>query len=345
MSDVSIILAVHNAERWLDDCLASVVEQTFSGKLELSVYLDACTDSSESIIQCWKDKLAEKDITVIISGHQGSCPRGAGFSKNRAVMQSSGKYLCILDADDVMCNNRVAQQFAAAKSQPDSIIGCKFHRMPEGSTERYTKWANTLSPDQLYTQVYTSHGPTLIMPTWFFERQVFDKVGGLDEGGKGVPEDLIFFYKHLEQCGKLYRVEQDLLMYRHHPESATFSITEETIWRLRVDFIQRRVLDKWETFTIWNAGKQGRKLFRYLTPQNQRKVSAFCDVDAKKIAKKFYIYEESKERPKPKIPVIDFREAEPPFIICIKLDLTSGSFEKNIESLKLLEGIDYFHFN
>ena len=34
------------------------------------------------------------------------------------------------------------------------IIGSNFTRMPEGSTERYTRWCNTLTPSQLYTQVY-----------------------------------------------------------------------------------------------------------------------------------------------------------------------------------------------
>ena len=33
-------------------------------------------------------------------------------------------------------------------------------------------------------QIYTSHGPTVIMPTWFCKREIFDTVGGFDEGGK-----------------------------------------------------------------------------------------------------------------------------------------------------------------
>ena len=33
-------------------------------------------------------------------------------------------------------------------------------------------------------QVYTSHGPTVIMPSWFMSRDVFYAVGAFDEGGK-----------------------------------------------------------------------------------------------------------------------------------------------------------------
>ena len=33
-------------------------------------------------------------------------------------------------------------------------------------------------------QAYTSHGPTVLMPTWFCSRKVLEDVGGFDEGGK-----------------------------------------------------------------------------------------------------------------------------------------------------------------
>lgn len=122
-------------------------------------------------------------------------------------------------------------------------------------------------------------------------------------------------------------------------------VSRETIWKLRVDFLQEQVLSQWESFTIWNAGKQGRKLYRSLSPTNQKKVKALCDVDENKIHKGFYTYEESKERPKPKIPVLHYKEASAPFIICVKLDMTGGVFEDNLNSLQLKEGKDYYHFN
>ncbi len=50
------------------------------------------------------------------------------------------------------------------------------------------------------------------------------------------------------------------------------SAPRETIWSLRVDFLQERVLSQWESFTVWNAGKQGRRLYRSLSPTNQKKV-------------------------------------------------------------------------
>lgn len=39
-----------------------------------------------------------------------------------------------------------------------------------------------------------------------------------------------------------------------------------------MEYIQIQVLDKWESFTIWNAGKQGKKFYRNLSTANQKKV-------------------------------------------------------------------------
>lgn len=344
MTDVSIIIPVYNGDKWIDDCLRSVETQNFNGKLEVSIFNDGSTDGTLSKLEEWRETLREKSISVTLGGHT-SDPRGVGYAKNQAVEQSSGVYLCFQDIDDVMSPDRVSKQYQAARSEQNSIIGSKFHREPEGSTERFTKWANTLSQDQLYSQIYTSHGPTLIMPTWFCHRSVYNKAGGFSEGGKGVPEDLIFFLRHLELGGGLCRVDADLLMYRYHPGATTFSIHEDTIWEIRMEYIQKQVLDKWESFTIWNAGKQGKKFYRNLSTTNQRKVAAFCDVDPKKIKCGAYIYHESKEKIKPTVPIVHFQSAKPPFIICVKLDLTGGEFEKNLASLNLKEGVDFFHFN
>uniref|UniRef100_A0A6J0SYW0 Queuosine-tRNA galactosyltransferase isoform X2 n=1 Tax=Pogona vitticeps TaxID=103695 RepID=A0A6J0SYW0_9SAUR len=368
---VSVILPVYNAESWLDECLQSVLDQDFQGSIELSVFNDSSTDNSVHMIQKWKVHLEEAGIRVVLGGNYSSQPRGVGFAKNHAVDQSSGMYLCFLDSDDVMMPQRIRLQWEAAIQHPNCIIGCQIRREPVEATERYTRWINSLTEEQLLTQentryeekskslhhgsfmdqseeqfqIFTSHGPTVIMPTWFCSREWFCHLGRFDEGGKGTPEDLLFFYEHIRKGGGVFRVNKCLLLYRYHLQAATHSVLESTIWTHRVLFLEERILNHWTGFTIWNAGKQGRKLFRSLSSANQKKVEAFCDVDENKIAKGFYTYEESKENPKPKIPILHFKDASPPFIICMKLDLTDGQFEDNLNMLKLKEGVDYFHFN
>ncbi|XP_046532386.1 UDP-GlcNAc:betaGal beta-1,3-N-acetylglucosaminyltransferase-like protein 1 isoform X2 [Equus quagga] len=344
---VSVILPVHNAEAWLDECLRSVLQQDFEGSMELSVFNDASKDKSMTIIEKWKVKLEDSGILVVIGGHDSPSPRGGtGTSCSNPPTENNSN------------NNRDRPEHFLPTQAPQClraehrllvsthwIIGCQVRREPPNSTERYTRWINQLASDQLLTQVFTSHGPTVVMPTWFCSRAWFSHVGPFDEGGQGVPEDLLFFYSHLRKGGGVVRVDQSLLIYRYHPKAATHSVLETTIWTHRVRFLEERALPHWAAFTIWNAGRQGRRLYRSLTAESRRKVVAFCDVDENKIKKGFYSYEDSEERPKPRVPILHFRAARPPFVICVKLDLTGGAFEDNLRSLHLQEGRDFLHFS
>ncbi len=345
--DVSVVIPVFNAGKWLDACLQSVCEQSFQGSLQVCLYLDSCTDNSKQILTNWIPQFTERGIECVFKEGAGGSPQGVGYAKNRAVAISRGRYLCFLDSDDVMHCERISHQYQAASlpSNDNAIIGCQFNREPEGSTERYTNWANRLTHTQLLTQIYTSHGPTVIMPTWFCARKIFDQVGGFDETGKGTPEDLIFFFAHIHSGGTVFRVDKTLLMYRYHEEAATFSVLEDTIWHIRIQAFQRHVLSQWDSFTIWNAGKQGRRFYRSLSPDNRRKCSAFCDVDAKKIAKGEYVYEESREKVKPRVPVVHFSQAAVPVVVCVKLNLTGGGFEANLAAMNWTEGKDFYFFS
>ena len=42
--------------------------------------------------------------------------------------------------------------------------------------------------------------------------QVYEKVGGYDESEEGLPEDMIFFHKHLDMGGGLYKVQEVCLI-------------------------------------------------------------------------------------------------------------------------------------
>lgn len=287
---------------------------------------------------------------------------------------------------------RIREQYKAALQYPDALIGSGFRRIPSDSTPILTKWGNSLTERQLYAQIYTSFGPTLAMPTWFCGRSVYLRVrGGFDERGKGIPEDLIFFYQHLDGGGTLFRVPEPLLLYRFHAGATTHSVSEyvnsqrckyanickwmnewmllcsATICQLRLKRLEEKVLSGWSSFTIWNAGKAGRKLFRSLSPESRDKVTAFCDVDEKKLELGFY-----SPHPLPyKIPIKHPSKGTKPFIIAVKIvssfelqgvvclvfkgihflnwkELSwdeTGAFRQILDSLSLTEGEDYFYFN
>lgn len=153
----SVVMTVYNASRWLDDTLQSILAQTFTGTLQLSIYNDGSTDTSMELIATYVPRFEAQGIQVVCSGHNDPTPKGPGYGRTQAIKQSSGCFICVLDADDIMHPERIKKQFEAARHHPNTLIGSGFVRQPEDSTERYTRWCNTLSHEQLYTQVKTLH--------------------------------------------------------------------------------------------------------------------------------------------------------------------------------------------
>eukprot|EP00468_Gymnochlora_sp_CCMP2014_P012600 CAMPEP_0167765128 /NCGR_PEP_ID=MMETSP0110_2-20121227/14487_1 /TAXON_ID=629695 /ORGANISM="Gymnochlora sp., Strain CCMP2014" /LENGTH=350 /DNA_ID=CAMNT_0007652751 /DNA_START=122 /DNA_END=1174 /DNA_ORIENTATION=+ len=339
---VSIIIPAHNAMPWLNEALRSVMNQTgiSPNSIEVSIYNDLSSDGTGDAISKWTAILKDAGFHVVTSGHSRSSreqnPLGDGGARNRAVEQSCGEYLCFLDADDVMMPRRIFLQLQVAKNNTNAIVGSGFTRHPSKSTEHYTNWANSLTQKQLYLQQFREI--TIIQPTWFFHRNVYNKVGGYPEL-KGL-NDMEFFHSHLDKKGELIRVEEPLVMYRYTSSSLSWKSTRRDLLRCRLKAFEKRVLSKWTKFSIWGAGRDGHNFFKELSSFNKAKVLQFCDVDLKKIERGFNTRETKKT-----IPVVHWTKVKPPIVICVSMGRTGGDLESNIRSLSLAEGKDYWHFS
>ncbi|EYC12850.1 hypothetical protein Y032_0045g1122 [Ancylostoma ceylanicum] len=305
--DVSVVIPVKNGMPYIEQCLEALLEQDFTGNWEICVYDDASTDCTVTCVEGFIPRLRSRGVDLRLS--HGLESGGVGFAKNRAVEMSCGRFICFCDADDISEPSRIQEQFAVADSQesPLVFVGSNFRRFPENSTERYSKWANDLSNEQLTLQVYTSHGPTLIAPTWFISRELFTKLGGFkDDVRTGFAEDLEFFYRaldlgHVSFC----KANKILVKYRYHPGCSSFGVSEDTIWNMRIDRFRRCVLPRWPKFTIWNAGKQGKRFFKSLSEEDKRRVECFCDVDEKKIKRGWFEdYDEAARVVRWKLPIV-----------------------------------------
>ena len=111
---VSVIIACHNAENTLGECIESIVSQDYTGNIEIIVYDDASTDRSRSIVQEWAARLVSHDrIRLILTTNEDvytSKPHGPAFARNRSVEKCKGSFICVQDADDVAMPNRISMQ-------------------------------------------------------------------------------------------------------------------------------------------------------------------------------------------------------------------------------------------
>eukprot|EP00241_Pyramimonas_parkeae_P005522 CAMPEP_0114236750 /NCGR_PEP_ID=MMETSP0058-20121206/7015_1 /TAXON_ID=36894 /ORGANISM="Pyramimonas parkeae, CCMP726" /LENGTH=346 /DNA_ID=CAMNT_0001348729 /DNA_START=155 /DNA_END=1196 /DNA_ORIENTATION=- len=338
---VSFIMPMRNAESFLPEVLQSVLDQTYPGPLELCVYDDGSTDSSRDILEEWRPLLKKREIELRITESSPGAPAGGcGKGRNVAIEHSRGDFLCFLDADDIMAPERVEVQLELAQRNEGALVGSRVTR-DNDATPRYTRWLNSMSQEQLVLQRLRE--VPICQPTWFCSRQAFDRVGGYVDDHPNQAEDMIFLYRHVQLGGCLVRADKPLLMYRFHSGSVTGqrAVCKELIWSIRVAELE-------ESFNLIHGvagspsgGKEGKRLYRSLCPASQEKVLAFCDVDQSKLARGEFHAHPSKRR----IPILHFKAAKPPLLLCVKGDLTGGEFESNVGSLNLREGFDYLHFS
>lgn len=92
MPVVSVIIPVYNVEKYLNQCLDSVLNQTLQD-IEVICVNDSSTDGSLAILE----EYAKKDERVTVVTQPNS---GAGAARNKGLSLAAGKYLSFLDSDD-----------------------------------------------------------------------------------------------------------------------------------------------------------------------------------------------------------------------------------------------------
>jgi glycosyltransferase involved in cell wall biosynthesis len=91
---VSVVIPVYNVEKYLDQCLSSIVLQTYCN-LEIIVVNDGSSDKSPEMCDSWSKK--DSRIKVL---HQKNL--GVTIARKNGVAKASGNWICFVDADDVL---------------------------------------------------------------------------------------------------------------------------------------------------------------------------------------------------------------------------------------------------
>ena len=87
---LSIVIPVYNAERYIEECLASILPEMNEG-MELLLIDDGSTDSSYQLIQKYKSE------NIRVFHHEN---QGVSYTRNVGIMEARGDYIQFVDADD-----------------------------------------------------------------------------------------------------------------------------------------------------------------------------------------------------------------------------------------------------
>ncbi len=215
---VSVILAAHDAERFLPLAVESVLLQTVAD-LELVVVDDASTDATPELLS----RIDDSRLVVLRNGER----LGLAASLNHALEHARGRYVARLDADDVAFPRRLERQLARIGSSPRVVVlgGAAleldergrlgaFHAMPTGADA--VRWhalfaSPFLHPSVLIDrEVLEKHG--LRYDPEFLESEDYDlwtRLLALEEGDN-LREPLILYRAHESQASRRRRdVQRD----------------------------------------------------------------------------------------------------------------------------------------
>ena len=113
---ISIIVPVYNTEPFLRECLDSILNQTFK-EIEIICVNDGSTDNSLSILEEYR----KKDCRLIILSQEN---KGPGAARNKGLDIAKGKYLSILDSDDIYDVTMLEKMYSRAEELQTDIIVC-----------------------------------------------------------------------------------------------------------------------------------------------------------------------------------------------------------------------------
>lgn len=146
---VSVIIPIYNVEKYLEYCLDSVINQTYSN-LEIICINDGSTDNSENIVKKYQQQ--DQRITLITKKN-----KGLSDTRNVGLDNSNGSYLFFLDSDDCIDQCCIERLIDIALSTSCQIVSCEFERFTHGYYHsKPTNQANNNLIDESY-KVYM-HG-------------------------------------------------------------------------------------------------------------------------------------------------------------------------------------------
>ena len=126
---VSVIMPAYNAERYIEDAICSVLEQTM-GDWELLVLDDCSSDGTREVVGAMS--LRDSRIRLIENAEN----MGPARTRNRGMDLSCGRYVAFLDSDDLWKPEKLERQIALARETGAEIIYCSYEIIDEHGDKR-----------------------------------------------------------------------------------------------------------------------------------------------------------------------------------------------------------------
>ncbi|MDE6504598.1 MAG: glycosyltransferase [Clostridia bacterium] len=209
MCKLSIIVPVYNVAQYLEECLNSIINQTYK-EWELIIVDDGSNDGSEKIC----DKYASDKIKVF---HQKNA--GLSSARNLGLQYSKGKYISFIDSDDVILPDYYTiLVYLAEKHKADIVCSVisKYDKIPDNCNISEEILNTDEAMKQLIIQNKFNHGVCMKIFKSELAKQVVFKVGYTSE-------DVLYSYETFKIAQKVVFTNYSGYIYRIRDNSITTS--------------------------------------------------------------------------------------------------------------------------
>lgn len=210
----SVIIPAFNGEKHVHKAIESILNQTFHD-FELFLVDDCSTDQTLNILKSYQ----KKDNRIILLENKKNIGKPA--SLNRAIKKADGKYIALLDCDDVALPCRLEMQSSFFESNPEikltASLGYYITETDEVIGKIFSEFTDI---DYVHSCLKNNRAIGLLAPSASFYRSVATEVGGFRDVFPC--EDIDFWNRVLEKYPVVVQKEY-LINYRIHSGSVTTS--------------------------------------------------------------------------------------------------------------------------
>ena len=219
---VSIIIPIYNVGKYLDECLKSVICQSFKD-IEIICINDGSTDNSLAILESY----AKMDDRVRIINQENG---GLGNARNVGLKHAFGDYVVFLDSDDYILSDAITQLYENSLSNDSDIVIFKIARFDFEGNINYRLPAFDF--DSVFADVdfnnfiftYSDIKSYVLNASFsaclkFYKKKFLDKYDDLMFPEGLAYEDVPFHVKIMLYAEKISFVPEFLYFYRYNPNS------------------------------------------------------------------------------------------------------------------------------
>lgn len=229
---VTVFIPVYNCEDYIAGSLESILNQTYDN-LEVLLVDDGSTDNSVDVIKTYKD-----DRIRLVSNEKNM---GIPYTRNVGLREARGKYMVIMDSDDISVPERVETQVNYLEENPEIDAAGSFYYRVQNNFRRKIRRKYT-KPDAV--KIYLMFFNPLANPSTAVRKSTVEQYNLQYNLDYFVAQDYEFWIQ-LSKVGNISIIPEFLLEYRTGHESVTKKAKREKLDQRKqlINGIHQDILD------------------------------------------------------------------------------------------------------